>query len=572
MNTRRALISIQTLLVAVVMLALMVSTIQAQTEQPLPKDARHPLEPVDTSSPRATIASFLALTEETARRYLEFRDAPSLSTQNALMQLTEKVERLFDLSQEPPATRRKVADDTFFLLWDVMARLEVPDFAEIPGASAAQVGDEAVELPTSWRIPHTEIVIARVEEGPFAGEFRFSPDTVRQMQRFYETTRELPYLRPMPIENVYRLNQLVTGWMIPPAWVEALPDWANVSVFEQVLWKWCILLLLLVLAVAVVTTVFRWGRRRSWDGSFSSYRRYLSTPLVILVFSWFLWRLATHQINVTGIAAELSNYFFEIARGIAAAWIMWITARWIADAIIASPDISPQSLDASLLRLAARFTGFLAVFVLVFRMAHGLGVPVYGLVAGAGVGGLAVALAARSTLENFIGTLNLYADRPVRVGDFCRYGEDPSPGWLRIGTIEEIGLRSTRIRGIDRTVTTIPNADFCNMHIISLTARDRMLFNKTIHLRYSTTPEQLRRLLTELREMLLAHPRVSDERVRATGLGPYSLDLQIRVYVMTADWNDFLAVQEELIIRITDMIKRAGTAIRHSGANRILQP
>ena len=473
----------QILIVAVLVVALPADTIQAQTDQHVPKSVRHPLEPVDTSSPQATMTSFFALIDETARRYNEFRDAPSLSTQNALMQLTEKAERLFDLSQVPPATRRKVADDTFFLLWDVMARLEVPDFAEIP---AAQAGDEAVELPTSWRIPHTEIMIARVEEGPFAGEFLFSPDTVRQMQRFYETTRELPYLRPMPIENVYRLNQLVTGWMIPPAWVEALPDWANVSVFEQVLWKWCILLLLFILAFAFVLAVFRRVRRSSWDGTFSSFQRHLGTPVLIFVLAWFLWRLATHQINVTGVAAELSNYFFEIARGIAAAWIMWITARWIADAIIASPDISPQSLDASLLRLAARFTGFLAVFVLVFRMAHGLGVPVYGLVAGAGVGGLAVALAARSTLENFIGTLN----------------------------------------------------------------------------RYDTTPEQLRLLLTELREMLLTHPRVSNEpaRVRAIGLGPYSLDLQIRVYVMTADWNEFLAVQEDLIMRIMTMINTAGTA------------
>ncbi|MEA3243820.1 MAG: mechanosensitive ion channel [Pseudomonadota bacterium] len=95
-----------------------------------------------------------------------------------------------------------------------------------------------------------------------------------------------------------------------------------------------------------------------------------------------------------------------------------------------------------------------------------------GDIAGAGVGGLAIALAARSTLENFLGTLNLFADRPVRVGDFCRYGEDPSPAWQRIGTVEEIGLRSTRIRGLDRTITTIPNADFANLHIVNLTKRD----------------------------------------------------------------------------------------------------
>jgi MscS family membrane protein len=91
-----------------------------------------------------------------------------------------------------------------------------------------------------------------------------------------------------------------------------------------------------------------------------------------------------------------------------------------------------------------------------------------------------------------MGTLNLYADRPVRVGDLCRYGEDPSPDWRRIGQVEEIGLRSTRLRGLDRTLTTIPNADFSNMHLVNLTKRDRMLLATTIRPRYETTRDQLR--------------------------------------------------------------------------------
>jgi MscS family membrane protein len=190
-------------------------------------------------------------------------------------------------------------------------------------------------------------------------------------------------------------------------------------------------------------------------------------------------------------------------------------------------------------------------------MAHNLGIPVYGLVAGAGVGGLGIALAARSTLENFLGTLNLYADRPVRVGDFCRYGEEGTHG-----TIEEIGLRSTRIRGLDRTITTIPNAEFSNMHIINLTRRDRMLFRTILGLRYETTPDQLRLVLVKIREMLVAHPRVTmaPSRARAVGFGEYSLNVEIFAYVNTADWDDFLAVQEDLVLRLLDIVDDAGTA------------
>jgi MscS family membrane protein len=160
-----------------------------------------------------------------------------------------------------------------------------------------------------------------------------------------------------------------------------------------------------------------------------------------------------------------------------------------------------------------------------------------------------------------MGTLNLYADRPVKVGDFCRYGEDPSSGWLRIGTIEEIGLRSTRIRGIDRTVTTFPNAEFSNMEIINLTKRDRMVFRPTLALRYETTGDQLRFVLAQLREMLLAHPRVTDDpaRVRFAGFADYAMKVDIFAYVNTADWNEFLAIQEDIYLRILRIIEQAGS-------------
>jgi len=521
--------------------------------------ARHPLEPLDTSSPRATFESFLAMTEEAVGRVSEYRESPSPATQDALWQHADRAASLLDLSKVAPAARREVGAETFYLLWEVIARLELPDPKEIPDASADKEGDK----PTRWRIPGTRISIARVEEGPRAGEFLFSPDTVERARRFYERASDLPYRRPMPIKNMYRYTLFLTGWMIPLAWVEALPDWANTPVLGQFLWKWFALLLLFGLAFGAVITVFRWVRRRPWDGSLRSYLRRLSTPVAILVLVPLLRYLSRYQINVSGTAAEVPDYLIEVAYDIAVVWIVWLTVSWIAEAIIASPRVSAKSLDAHLIRLAARSAGILAVFVLLFRVAHDVGIPVYGLIASAGVGGLAIALAARSTLENFLGTLNLYADRPVRVGDFCRYGEDPSPGWLRIGTVEEIGLRSTRIRGIDRTITSIPNAEFANMHILNLTKRDRMVFRPTLALRHETTADQLRFVLARLRELLLAHPRVTDDpaRVRFASFGDSSLNVEIFAYVNTSDWNEFLAIQEDINLRILNIIDEAGTGL-----------
>ncbi len=416
----------------------------------------------------------------------------------------------------------------------------------------------------TWRLPGTEITIAAVVEGPNAGEFLFSPDTVKRAEYFYELARELPYLRPVPTENLSRTEQLITGWMIPLAWSEALPDWANTAVMGQVLWKWFAMLLLLGLVLCVVILIFRWIRRRPWDGSWPSTLLHLSTPVAILLLTPMLGYLVLDQISVTGSAVALPDYLIEVAKGIALVWVVWLIANWIGASIISSPRINPRSLEANLIRLAARFIGILATLVLVFRLVNDLGVPVYGLVAGAGVGGVAIALAAKNTLENFMGTLNLFADRPLGIGDLCRYDEDSTPGWRPVGRVESIGLRSTKIRRFDRTLVTIPNAEFAQRHIVNMSKCDRMLLDTKLGLRFETTDDQLRFLLAELRELLHAHPKsihtVADPiRVRFVEYGDYSLNVAIRVYIKTTDYNDFLAIQEDILLRIMKVVGKAGT-------------
>jgi MscS family membrane protein len=516
----------------------------------------HSFEPIDTSSPRATFRSFLTLADDIGRLYSHYRKSPSQATQAALLKRFKKIDDLFDLSRVPPAERYEVASETFVLLLEVLARVDLPDFAAIPG-------DEQAAKLARWRIPKTEITIARVGKGLDGGEFLFSADTVAEIHENYELAREMPYLRPMPVTDMYQATRRLTGWMIPPTWTESLPPRANTLVFGQVLWKWLLMLLLLGLAAAPVIAIFTWGRRGPWDGSLHSYARRLCAPLSMVGLAFLVLYLGAFQLNVSGAAARGFILLIAVAKGIGAVWVVWVTMTWIAEAIISSPRVGPNSLGAHMIRLAARAAGALTIVGLVFHVANDLGVPLYGLVAGAGLGGLAVALAARSTLENFMGTLNLFADRPVKVGDFCRYGTDPSPGYLRIGTVEEIGLRSTRIRGIDRTVTTIPNAEFSNLQIVNLTRRERMLLLKTLRLRYETTPDQLRLVLAELHKMLLAHSRVTPDsaRVRLTGFGESSIDVEIFAYVDTSDWGEFLAIQEDIVLRIMDIVAQAGTAM-----------
>jgi MscS family membrane protein len=182
------------------------------------------------------------------------------------------------------------------------------------------------------------------------------------------------------------------------------------------------------------------------------------------------------------------------------------------------------------------------------------GFSVTALIAGLGVGGIAVALAAQKTIENLFGGITLYGDRPVRVGDFCRFGD-------KIGTVEEIGIRSTRVRTLDRTVITIPNAEFSNLQLENFALRDSMRLHATIGVRYETTPDQLRYILVEIRKLLYAHERVTPDpaRIRFMGFGAYSLDMELFAYVNTSDWNEFLGIREDIYLRIMDIIEASGT-------------
>ena len=266
---------------------------------------KSPLTPVDISSPRATMQSFLTLTDEASIRFQAYRDAPSQETQAALVEVSSKAERLFDLSQIAPANRAQVADRTFYLLWEVIARQRLPKLADIPDMSDEQAGGDQAEPPSRWRLPRTEITIGRVTEGPHAGEYQFNAATVAHVEDFYNRVRELPYLRAMGIPNAARINELITGWMIPVRWVESLPDWANASIGGLVLWKWVALVLVAALIFVIVVITYRWGRRKEFDGSFRSYLRYMSAPLVFLALIPVARYFAYGQIHVTGAVADL---------------------------------------------------------------------------------------------------------------------------------------------------------------------------------------------------------------------------------------------------------------------------
>ena len=525
------------------------------------------LGPPDTSSPRATLTSFLALTDEIAERYAEYRTAPSSRTQRAFLRAVEQGKPLMDLSAVPRAAQHEIATAAMIWLWEVIARVELPSVDGIPDVAVDANGLALADQPPRWRLPGTGIVIQRVENGGRAGDFLFSPETIASARTYAERARELPYLRPSRLDAIEDLTGTAlgfSGWMLPPRMIERLPDWARQPLAGQVAWKWGMLLASLALALALLVLVVQWARRRAWDGRIGTLLARLGAPLAMLILTQLLRVFLDDQVQVTGMVTAWPDYLAELGSRVALIWTILLLARWVPDALDATELGGGKHLDPSLLRWSARVIALLAILVLLFSGAQDLGIPVYGLVAGAGVGGLAVALAARPTLENFIGALNLFADRPIRVGDLCRFDERHGEGWNPVGTVEAIGLRSTKIRQFDRTLITIPNADLVERNIVNLSACEKFLLKQSFAVRSDTSDDQLRYLLAELRKLLHAHPetlhtRDDPIRVRFLGFQNNALTVELRVYIRTTSNSEFLAIQEDIMLRVMKVVTEAGT-------------
>ncbi|HEX2831325.1 MAG TPA: mechanosensitive ion channel family protein [Burkholderiales bacterium] len=191
-----------------------------------------------------------------------------------------------------------------------------------------------------------------------------------------------------------------------------------------------------------------------------------------------------------------------------------------------------------------------------FLVLRSLGFEVTAAVAGLGVGGIAIAFAAQKTLENLFGTVTIVTDKPIHVGDTCNAGGTE-------GTVESIGLRSSRIRTADRVLVTIPNGQLASMTISNLSHRDKFLFKHLVRLRYDMRADQLREVLARTRTMLAAHAGVetSTARTRVVRFADFAIELEVFGYVRTSDHADFLGVQEELLLNVMDIVEASGAAI-----------
>ncbi|SFD96951.1 mechanosensitive ion channel family protein [Flavobacterium phragmitis] len=187
-----------------------------------------------------------------------------------------------------------------------------------------------------------------------------------------------------------------------------------------------------------------------------------------------------------------------------------------------------------------------------------IGVDVTAGLAALGIGGIALALGAQKTIENFVGSVSLIADQPLRVGDYCRIDDIK-------GTVESIGMRSTTLRTSARTIVTIPNGQLSASKIENYTHRDRFIFNPIFNFRMETSPDQMRYLLVELRSLLYAHPAINNSNpiVRFTGITADALKVEVTAYIEAINVETSQEVQEDILLRMMDIIEQSGTSLAY---------
>jgi MscS family membrane protein len=237
-------------------------------------------------------------------------------------------------------------------------------------------------------------------------------------------------------------------------------------------------------------------------------------------------------------------------------WLLLMFNRFAENYVQRRVPLGHFGESVALLKLARRVSDVFVVCLGGVVALRYFGLDPTAALAGLGIGGIAVALAAQKTLENVVGGFSLVFDKALRVGDVLKLGEI-------VGTVDQIGLRSTRIRTLDRTILSVPNGQISTVNIETLSERDKFWFRHVIGLRYETTPAQIRTIVSQLQAMLMSQQSADLEsvRVRFLRLGPFSLDIELFAYFYANDWNRFLEIQEGLLLQSMEIVRSAGTAI-----------
>jgi MscS family membrane protein len=351
-----------------------------------------------------------------------------------------------------------------------------------------------------------------------------------------------------------------------------LPKWVvKHQLAGMPLWQWFALLIFIPLAAAagwlvlvVLQIPVRWWARR--HGHSEQEFKSVSGP------AWLLAGTLIHRILAVYLGMPLlqRHYYTQVtavAVIIGTNWILWRVIRWFLRGVRNRALARGHGGTGSLMLLGERLVKAFIFVMAIFFILGVLGFDLTTALAGVGIGTLAIGFGAQQTIANLFGGVSVLGDEVIRVGDVCKFGD-------RTGTVEDIGLRSTRVRTEERTLLAIPNGTVATINVENLSRRDKLLFKTGLGFHLDTSREHLRSVLSEIRQTLSSHPKIEGDsvRVRLVELGSSALNVELVCYVMTRDYNEFAAVREELLLQIMNLVEDSGTSLASPSQRLYLSP
>jgi len=524
----------------------------------------NPLKPIDTSSPRATLQGFIEFMNEgygtgigVLESYLAssklYLSSEELAIIKGSMRFQESAQRALDLSEIPPSMIHESARRLAIQLKEVLDRIDLPPIESIPDAQTM-----AKTEFKRWTIPNSEIRIQRVEKGPRTGEYLFTPETLSRLPEFYGKVKDLPY-KPGASAGWYDFATYSPGGVafalhriVPPRWLLDMPRHRKrVTFLDQPLWRWLGIVAILGAGFGAIHWCFRLSRH--WAGQSAPAGKWadLLRPLSIVIVTPVVALILAEALRVSGFIYEWSTRSLWTVFFLALTWLVWVAGGAVAGSLIAGEKLLDSSIDSQLIRLVMRLVTVVAAIAILVAGADRIGLPAYSVLAGLGVGGLAVALAAQQTLANLLGSLIIMFEKPFAVGHFVKVQGIE-------GTVENVGFRSTRIRTFHNSLVTIPSSQLVNSTIDNMELRESRQVKTMLNLTYDTPIEKIEGFIEGIKQILDSHPNTRKDNIQVFfyEFGPHSLDILMNFFLQVPDRAVELRERQLILLDILSLAEK----------------
>ena len=528
---------------------------------------RQPTLIADTSSPRGTLTLFIDRMNEVFEmtRSVEHVDRNS----PAFRPLVAEVFRCLDLSEIPEYSRDYFASEAAVCLKEVLDRVQLPAVEVIPGPEDIQAV-EAGEALGRWQIPKTKITIGRMTDGPRRGEYVFTRETVQRAVEMYEEMKAQPYrTKGKPIsDGLHDWYLSAPGNPTIGAWVDRLPDGFRNRLFGLAIWQWIGLFLLTILCIGIILPVYWIGGVRSDQMRTRNLLRYWGTMWYVIIamlvpfaYKHIVWDF----LSVRGTPLYIAEFSANVVLLLAVIVVVLAISSRLGDSVVLFRSSRRHQLDATLVRILFRVLGLVTAVVVFLEGGRYLGFPITTLLASAGIGGLAIALSAQGMIKGLFGTVTVLLDRPYRVGErIVVKGHD--------GIVEEIGLRSTKIREFTTNhLISISNDQMAEAEIENIGRRKHIRRMSDLQIPIDTPREKVEQAVKTIRAILENHEGMDPEypaHVYFNEFNPDAFNIHLIYWFTPPDLWSYYAFCEKVNLQILRAFEENGIQlslpVRHS--------